>query len=412
MASAEVDCGNGERSTILAVVLRLAWVSCVVVAAVGCGGEGAGSDPASASSGTAPASDAGTDDAASSTTAGVVTGTTASDTTEATDTEATDTEAIDTACAVSGITGTCGDVVACSGLSLLSICDGPPADQCCLPDSIACSVDGAPGLCMPTAQCPAGLALTPGLCPGDADVQCCTDPALACDPAAMPLPNEGLGEAPWDPACPDGMIAVESVCIDRFEASLVVLDDAGVVVASWSPYFHPGDTRVRAVSLAGGVPQGYIDADSAADACAEAGKRLCTDTEWLRACQGPAGTTYPWGTDAMPGVCNDARERHPAIEYFGTAEPWIWSELGNPCILQVPDGLQTAGAHPACITAEGALDMVGNLHEWTADPAGTFRGGFFVDTVLNGPGCTYATTAHDRTHWDYSTGFRCCADPR
>ena len=43
---------------------------------------------------------------------------------------------------------------------------------------------------------------------------------------------------------------------------------------------------------------------------------------------------------------------------------------------------------------------------------GTIRGGFFVDTVLNGPGCTYATTAHDRTHWDYSTGFRCCAELR
>jgi hypothetical protein len=54
---------------------------------------------------------------------------------------------------------------------------------------------------------------------------------------------------------------------------------------------------------------------------------------------------------------------------------------------------------------------VGNLHEWTADPAGTFRGGFYVDTKLNGPGCLYATTAHDSSHWDYSTGFRCCADP-
>ena len=54
--------------------------------------------------------------------------------------------------------------------------------------------------------------------------------------------------------------------------------------------------------------------------------------------------------------------------------------------------------------------MMGNLHEWTADPDGTFRGGFYVDTVINGPGCLYATTAHATSHWDYSTGFRCCAD--
>lgn len=390
------------------MVLRLA-VAWLVVVVVECGGDRGAAEPASTGSGTAHTGESGTAEATSSTSGSVDTGTGASTSTSAVGTS--DTEPLDAECAVSGVMGTCDDVVACPGLALLSICDGPPSRQCCLPGSTACSVDGAPGLCLPSIECPVGLELTSGRCPGDADVQCCTDPALACDPSAMPLPNEGLVERAWDPACPAGMIAIEGVCLDRFEASLVVLDDAGAIVTSWSPYFHPGDARVRAVSLEGAVPQGYIDGESAATACAEAGKRLCTDAEWQRACQGPAGTLYPWGNDPMPGACNDARERHPAIEYFGTADPWIWSELGNPCILQVPDGLATTGAHPECVTAEGALDMVGNLHEWTAAPEGTFRGGFFVDTVLNGPGCTYATTAHDRTHWDYSTGFRCCADP-
>ena len=384
---------------------RLVFAWSVVAVALGCGDGPETAAPEASSSGTAPMSEDGVTVLESSTSR--TTGTSA----ETTASETSDTGPLGAECAVSGVTGTCGDVLGCPGLALLSICDGPPSHACCLPDSTACSVDGAPGLCLPVTECPAGLELTEGLCPGDADVQCCTDPALACDPSAMPRPNEGLVEATWDPACPAGMIASEGFCIDRFEASLVELDDAGTVVASWSPYFPPGAARVRAVSLAGAVPQGYIDGDSAASACAEAGKRLCTDAEWLRACQGPGGALYPWGNDAMPGACNDARERHPAIEYFGTADPWIWSELGNPCILQVPDGLATTGAHPTCVTAEGALDMMGNLHEWTAAPEGTFRGGFFVDTVLNGPGCTYATTAHDRTHWDYSTGFRCCADP-
>jgi hypothetical protein len=53
--------------------------------------------------------------------------------------------------------------------------------------------------------------------------------------------------------------------------------------------------------------------------------------------------------------------------------------------------------------------MMGNLHEWTSDAAGTFRGGFYVDTVVNGNGCLYRTTAHDTAYSDYSTGFRCCA---
>ena len=70
------------------------------------------------------------------------------------------------------------------------------------------------------------------------------------------------------------------------------------------------------------------------------------------------------------------------------------------------------GARAGCVSADGAFDMMGNLHEWTANPAGTFRGGFYVDTARNGPGCQYATTAHDRSYWDYSTGFRCCAELR
>ena len=102
---------------------------------------------------------------------------------------------------------------------------------------------------------------------------------------------------------------------------------------------------------------------------------------------------------------------HPAVEYFGTADPWIYAELDNACISQIPASLAITGQFIGCVSEDGAFDMMGNLHEWTADPAGTFRGGYFVDTKINGEGCLYATTAHNTLHWDYSTGFRCCADP-
>jgi hypothetical protein len=251
-----------------------------------------------------------------------------------------------------------------------------------------------------------GYVSTPGHCPGDASMQCCADPATACDPSAMPTPNDGLVEVEYDPSCRAGMVSVAGFCVDRYEASLVRVDDG----SSWSPYFPPIDVDVRAVSIEGAVPQGYIDQVRAGGACAEAGKRLCTDAEWLRACQGSGGQTYPYGDAHDPAACNGARSRHPAIEYFGTSEDWIWSELGNPCISQLPVGLGITGQYDACVSEEGAFDLVGNLHEWTADPAGTFRGGFYVDTVVNGPGCLYATTAHPVSHWDYSTGFRCCSE--
>lgn len=276
----------------------------------------------------------------------------------------------------------------------------------------ACNVDGVDGECIDVVDCTGDYAPTPGFCPGPANIQCCTKQgpppdAGVCDPNASPEPNVGLVEAPGIGGCPPGMALVEAFCVDRFEASLVHAQTG----ESMSPFHNPGFTAARAVSIAGAVPQGYINQIEADDACTNAGKRLCTDDEWLRACRGPDDFTYPYGDVLELGVCNDHRAIHPAIEYFGTNAAWIWSELDNACLDQLPDSLDPAGANPSCVTAEGLYDMMGNLHEWTADPAGTFRGGYFVDTVINGHGCLYATTAHDVSHWDYSTGFRCCADP-
>lgn len=316
------------------------------------------------------------------------------------------------ACDVVDHPGECIDIADCpaGSTAFRALCDGPPSLQCCVPVAPPCSVDGAPGLCIPTDTCLSPNLATPGRCPGDAEIQCCTDPTTACDPDAAPRPNEGLVEVSHDPTCPPGMLRSADTCIDRHEASLIIVNPDDTPGPSWSPFLNPGSTRVRAVSIAGAVPQGYINQIQAAAACEEAGKRLCSDAEWLRACQGQLSNTYPYGPDAVPGACNDTRAAHPAIEYFGTADDWIWSELGHPCISQIPASLALTGQHTSCISEDGALDMMGNLHEWTADPAGTFRGGFYVDTILNGPGCLYATTAHDITHWDYSTGFRCCAD--
>ena len=322
-----------------------------------------------------------------------------------------DTETDTEPCELAGVEGECVQAADCEdvGASFMGLCEGPPSEQCCIEDGTSCSVSGSPGLCIDTALCPGDWVSTAGLCPGSAEIQCCTDPEDACDETAAPTPNDGLVEEQLDPACPAGMVPVEDFCIDAYEASLVIVDGGGDPIGSWSPYHNPGTETVRAVSIAAAVPQAYINGIQAGAACEEAGKQLCTDTRWLRACQGPDSDTFPYGDTLDPGVCNDSRSRHPAIEYFGTDEAWIWSELGNPCIDQIPDSLHVTGQHAGCVTAEGAFDMMGNLHEWTADPAGTFRGGFYADTSINGPGCLYATTAHNTAHWDYSTGFRCCA---
>jgi len=230
----------------------------------------------------------------------------------------------------------------------------------------------------------------------------------ACPDGDAPVAGNSTVEAPGDPGCPDGMVFVESFCIDKYEASMVRLPQDGG--GPWSPYVEPGAVQVMALSVANATPQGYVDQLTAAAACSAAAKRLCTDAEWLRACRGPSGWTYPWGNVAEPGRCNDHRATHPLIEYYGTTDPWIWAHLDQPCLNQLPASLERAGIRPGCESAEGPRDMMGNLAEWTSDPAGTFRGGNYIDAVINGPGCTYVTTAHDVFHREFSVGFRCCVD--
>jgi hypothetical protein len=279
--------------------------------------------------------------------------------------------------------------------------DAAPVDAGAAPAT--CTTGVVPGSCLEVATCYGSRTPTAGECAGSAGIQCCTPrfaDGVTCDPNATPQPNACLVEDPGDAGCPAGMTRIAAspaYCVDRFEASLV---DASTG-APWSPYLPPPATGgMRAVSLRHAVPQGYISQVQATAACAAAGKRLC----------GAAMTQYPYGPTREPGTCNDARAVHPAIELYGTSDSWIFSHLDSPCLNQEAAGLDRTGALAGCVTAEGAFDMMGNLHEWTADPAGTFRGGYYVDTVENGSGCDYVTTAHDVSYSDYSTGFRCCAD--
>ncbi len=214
--------------------------------------------------------------------------------------------------------------------------------------------------------------------------------------------------------CPMDMVLIAGrVCVDRYEAALVeVLADG--TTRDWSPYVTPDTRRLRAISRANVVPQGYISGQQSERACLEAGKRLCTREEWLSACRGPALRTYPYGNTFTAGMCNVGRPVHPLISFYGRSDSSIYSytNMNNPGINQQPDSLARTGQYDRCVTQDGLYDMFGNLHEWIAEVDGTFKGGFYADTNTNGAGCLYTTTAHGFTYHDYSTGFRCCADPR
>ena len=206
------------------------------------------------------------------------------------------------------------------------------------------------------------------------------------------------------------MAHVDTFCIDRYEGALEEFVDGQWRAAA--PYYTVGTRMVRAVPAENAVPQGYISGAQAAAACAASGKRLCTTTEWLAACRGPMNLTWPYGNTHLDGACNDDYEGHPVIDYFGMSNVFDSVHMNDPGINQQPGTLARGGEHAQCVSAYGVFDLHGNLHEWVDDPAGTFRGGFYADASINGDGCLYRTTAHAFTYHDYSTGFRCCADPR
>jgi sulfatase modifying factor 1 len=217
--------------------------------------------------------------------------------------------------------------------------------------------------------------------------------------------------------CPMDMAFVENrVCVDRWEASLLERVLGGE--RAWSPYLPVDghELSIRAVSRPGVIPQGYISGKQAQTACNASGKRLCTSSEWEHACRGPSTTQFPYGPARRAGACNDdMRALHPVAEaglMLGIPRDALWrAGMNQSLINQLPATLLPAGERAECTNEYGVFDMVGNLHEWVDDPDGTFRGGYYMDTSHNGEGCAYATTAHDFSYHDYSTGFRCCADP-
>ncbi|MGC4094807.1 MAG: SUMF1/EgtB/PvdO family nonheme iron enzyme [Polyangiaceae bacterium] len=234
----------------------------------------------------------------------------------------------------------------------------------------------------------------------------------------------GRGAAPE--RCPREMALVTrasgAFCIDRWEASL----ERRVTASKREPWpsNEPVDGRERemvAVSAAGRRPQGYVSGAQAQVACRNASKRLCETSEWLRACRGSDARTYPYGEKRRPGACNErdgVSEEHPVVALFERFAPpdedrakmWSAEWMNDPRLFDLPHGVEPAGSRRECKSQDGVFDLVGNLHEWTADPAGTFVGGYFMDTHQNGEGCGYRTRAHKFTYHDYSTGFRCCRD--
>lgn len=255
-------------------------------------------------------------------------------------------------------------------------------------------------------------------------------------------------EAPWSHAtataapearraCPSDMVEVDEVCIDRFEAHLLE-DLPGGQSRLFPHYQRPrAGVRYRAANARAVFPQSYISRTEAGAACDAAGKRLCTRTEWQRACRHRRSGVFPYAGSARPGACNTGKAHLLPILFPEQGYRFRYDEhFNNPALSQTRGFLAPAGAFDQCATDLGVCDMVGNLHEWVSDTVtsaliasletdgvrrqwqpgspgnAVFVGGFYSTQNEHGPGCAFITVAHESSYHDYSTGFRCCKASR
>jgi len=127
------------------------------------------------------------------------------------------------------------------------------------------------------------------------------------------------------------------------------------------------------------LPVTYVSLDEARAFCAWAGVRLPAEDEWEAAARGGDDRLWPWGDEP------------PTTSRAVFAGP-----IGGP---------EPVGSRPDGASAQGVLDLAGNVSEWV--DSGAARGGSYLD----GPNelrCSYRLPLHPAVRDPY-VGFRVAA---
>src|SRR5262249_31396252 len=101
----------------------------------------------------------------------------------------------------------------------------------------------------------------------------------------------------------------------------------------------------------------WYDANAA---CTERGKRLCWESEWVSACDGPENLAFPYGNERDPKACNiDNQYIHPNLALLYASDP----KRAYPELLRLDRG-KPSGAMEGCVSGFGVYDLTGNFDEW------------------------------------------------
>jgi eukaryotic-like serine/threonine-protein kinase len=193
--------------------------------------------------------------------------------------------------------------------------------------------------------------------------------------------------------CPEGMAliprgTVDSIWLPRSSYSEYQPGEKRPVAAYCMDRFEYPNRRYE-------LPRVAVSWTEAERLCREAGKRLCAEDEWERACTMGRGWRFSYGPKYIPHRCNTEQE------------------------VGAKQAIAPVGSRFECRNRYSVFDLNGNVSEWVDSHSdqpnggvGIVRGGTAWRGAEYGGDC-YSRHAHpvEDTQWE-DDGFRCCADSR
>ncbi|MCB9587131.1 MAG: SUMF1/EgtB/PvdO family nonheme iron enzyme [Polyangiaceae bacterium] len=248
---------------------------------------------------------------------------------------------------------------------------------------------------------------------------------LTTSPAASASSAEAKPTPP--PPCPDGMLHVQHDYCPEMERKCLKSEYDRSNHITICHRFAEGENTCKAERVKldfcidryeypneeGGHPPVMVSWYDAAGACGALGKRLCYESEWVAACEGPAEKPFPYGWERSSKKCNiDNRWISPSLKKIYSSDPAV----SEPELKRL-DQSKPSGAMKECVSDFGVYDLTGNFDEWAlADRDRPKQRAVFAALKGGAWGhvrnaCRPVTTSHEPEFTYYFVSFRCCSDP-